>query len=138
MLTVLVILGILVNIAVPMLMRTRTEAEATRIIADFGAIRHAALHHAANGAAYPPTARWGVVPPDLVDDLPDGFAFAFGKAEYRWRHWSAPAGLRRRGPGSGLIGIEIRSDAASLLDGVRNRFGGTSFGIGNRLTLIIE
>ena len=34
MLTVIVILGILANIALPLLHRARTEAEATRIIAD--------------------------------------------------------------------------------------------------------
>jgi prepilin-type N-terminal cleavage/methylation domain-containing protein len=138
MLTVIVILGILANIALPLLHRARTEADATRIIADFGSIRHAALHHIANGAEYPPTAGWGVVPPDLVDDLPTGFGFGYGDADYRWRHWSVGPGLGGRVTGRGLVAIEIRSESAAILQEVRNRFGGTSFGSGNRLTLIIE
>jgi prepilin-type N-terminal cleavage/methylation domain-containing protein len=138
MLTVIVILGILANIALPLLHRARTEADATRIIADFGSIRHAALHHIANGADYPPTARWGAVPPDLVDDLPAGFRFGYGDADYRWRHWSVGPKLAGRAAGRGLVAIEIRSESAAILQEVRNRFGGTSFGSGKRLTLIIE
>ena len=138
MLTVIVILGILANIAIPLLHRARMEAEATRIIADYGTIRHAALHHIANGADYPPTEGWAVVPADLVDDLPPGFAFQYGDTDYRWRQWSGGSSLRRRTSGKGLVAVEIRSENAKILQEVRNRFGGTSFGSGNRLTLIIE
>jgi len=138
MLTVIVILGILANIALPLLHRARTEADATRIIADFGSIRHGALHHIANGAEYPPTAGWGVVPPDLVDDLPTGFRFGYGDADYRWRNWSVGPGLAGRVAGRGLVAIEIRATSGAILQEVRDRFGGTSFGSGNRLVLIIE
>jgi hypothetical protein len=47
-------------------------------------------------------------------------------------------GLGGRVAGRGLVAIEIRSENAAILQEVRNRFGGTSFGSGNRLTLIIE
>lgn len=138
MLTVIVILGILANIALPLLHRARTEAEATRVIADFNTIRHAALHHIANGAVYPNTASWGEVPSELEDDLPPGFAFHYGDTDYRWRHWSSGALLQGGASGAGLVALEIRSESAAILEEIQARFGGTSFGFGNRLTLIIE
>lgn len=138
MLTVIVILGILANIALPLLHRARTEADATRVIADFNTVRHAALHHIANGAEYPNTANWREVPAELEDDLPPGFEFHYGDTDYRWRHWSSGAALHGGASGGGLVALEIRSESAGILQEIQGRFGGTSFGFGNRLTLIIE
>jgi prepilin-type N-terminal cleavage/methylation domain-containing protein len=138
MLTVFVIVGILANIAIPMYHRARLEADATRVIADFGAIRHAALHHISQAGSYPPSSGWRHVPPELVSVLPAGFAFSYQDVEYRWRRWSTGNGLPRRSHDPALVGIEIRSDNLELLADIRGRFGGIAFGMGNRVTLVIE
>jgi len=138
MMTVFVVLGVLASVALPTYNQTRVKAEAASVIGDYGVIRVAAIQHFAQAGGYPGNAGWARVPAEFVDDLPAGFGFRHGRVDYRWRRWATPSGMLRGQNSPGLIGIELRTTDRVLLAEIRGRFGGTSFGSGNRLTLVIE
>ena len=135
LLTVLCVIAILAGIALPFGLRARHRADAVHVVADFSAIRFAAQEKFSRTGAWPPTEAWGTVPAQLVDALPDGFAFRYRDVLYRWRNW--PLG------GSGgaapvLVALEVSTADAALLRAVREAFGGTAFGTNTQLTLVIE
>ena len=138
MMTVFVVLGVLASVAMPMYNQTRVKAQAASVIADYGVIRLAAIQHFTQAGSYPRSLGWTRVPAEFVDDLPAGFGFTHNQVDYRWRRWATPSGLLRGQNTPGLIGIELRTADRVLLAEIRGRFGGTSFGSGNRLTLVIE
>jgi hypothetical protein len=108
------------------------------VIADFNVVRLGAFQHFSQANSYPANSSWARVPDELQDDLPANFGFRYANVDYRWRRWATAAGIRRRAKDPGLIGLELRSSDQLLLREIRGRFGGTSFGSGNRVTLVID
>jgi prepilin-type N-terminal cleavage/methylation domain-containing protein len=84
LLITIAILGILVNLALPAVSHLRRRAQAAQVVGDFQAIRVAGLDRYIADGAYPPLESYAKVPPKLVGGLPKGFAFRYGKLEYRW------------------------------------------------------
>jgi prepilin-type N-terminal cleavage/methylation domain-containing protein len=84
LLMVIVVLGIVINLALPAISTIRRKAEAAHVIGDFRAIRVAALDRYAADGAFPPIDAYGRVPPRMAAGLPQGFAFRYGQLEYRW------------------------------------------------------
>lgn len=90
LLVVMTVVGIVANIALPAVQRSKKRAEAAAVLADVLTIRHALVDYYASVNDFPRTARWGTVPQDLESSLPTGFVFDDGKVRYRWRRfWSA-------------------------------------------------
>jgi prepilin-type N-terminal cleavage/methylation domain-containing protein len=139
MLTVVAIIGILVNIAVPATLEVRRRAEAAQVIGDYSVIRTAAYDRFAQVGSYPSNGSWGAVPAALVSSLPRGFAFRRGSLTYRWRRWSLPNGLPGNARPAVLLGLEVRTTDAKLMKAIRSAYRGrTAYGSTSTITLVIE
>jgi len=138
LLVVVTIIGILANIAIPALSGAKRKADAAAVIADFNAIRVAAFDQFAITETFPRNRGWGVVPPELVASLPEGFEFSYKDVRYRWRRWSTPQGLPRRRATPALLGVQVRSSDKKLIQEIRNVYGGVTFGNARTITLVIE
>lgn len=93
---VIVITGILANIAIIALRGYRVKAEASRVLGDVQVIRVAVMGYYADFNGWPPEAAWSDTPPGLEPYLPVGFSFqrngSGGPVDYRWRA-SADSGV---------------------------------------------
>ncbi len=139
LLTVLVLVGILANIALPLYRNVTKKADAAKVISDYHAIQVAAYSYFAENNRFPPSAGMGQVPPDLVPFLPEGFRFSYATTLYRWRRYSLPSGPPSGGSQPWLVALTVQSPDAALLDAIDNQFGGiiTQY-VGNSLTLLFE
>lgn len=137
-LVVVVLLGVLVNIAVPAYRDVRIRADAAHVIADFNTVRLAAYDNFASNEFYPGHSGWGVVPPALQPYLPGGFQFQYRTARYRWRRWSRRNGTPRNPNRQAQLALQVRSDDQRFITAIRNQFKGDSYGNRRKITLIIE
>jgi prepilin-type N-terminal cleavage/methylation domain-containing protein len=139
LLVVMLIVGILANLALPMYHGMRVRADAAHILGDFHAVRTAAQSRFVDAGTYPANAGWGVVPRDFRTHLPGGFDFAYGAATYRWRRWALPNGLPANPRQRVLLGLDVQTSDPTLLAAVRRQFGGETANVTrNRVTLVID
>ena len=139
MLTVVVVVGILANIALPMYRNVTQKADAAKVISDYHAIHVAAYSLFASSNQFPPTGVESQVPPQLVPFLPEGFRFTYKNVTYRWRRYSLPAGTPGGGAQPWLVALTVRSPDPVLLDALENQFGGIITGyVGDNLTMLFE
>ena len=143
LLMVVAIMGILANLALPAISTMRRKAQAVHVVADFGAIRVAAFDRYAADGAFPRTDSWGSVPPRMRGSLPNGFAFRYGKLEYRWHTWrDGGRGDRGRGRGRGsevIAGLEIKGKDRALMAAIRGIYRGPIVvNSSTELTLMIQ
>ncbi|MCA9739462.1 MAG: prepilin-type N-terminal cleavage/methylation domain-containing protein [Gemmatimonadota bacterium] len=134
LLVTMTLVGILVNISIPIYRNVTIKADAAHVMADFTTIRLAALEHHARESAFPAPADWRVIPPELLDELPDGFDFGYGTADYRWRKWTLGGGS---GP-SVMVGLEVRSPDPVLLATIARQYEGQIVAGGNQITFVID
>lgn len=136
---VIVIAGILANIAVPTLHTVRRHAEAARVVGDYNSIRLAAYDYYAGNGTFPGNGSWGQVPPALVPSLPQGFTFQYNTVTYRWRRWALPSGMPRNKNQTVLLGLDVRTTDQELMRAINATFrGGKAFGTSTQVTLVIE
>lgn len=136
---VIVIVGVLTNIAIPKLSNMRRRAEAARVIGDFRAVRTAAFDRFAADGTFPPSGAWGDVPPELAVSLPQGFTFDHGELVYRWRRWSLPDGMPQQKDQTVLLGFEVRTSDSRLMQSIKGLYTGPlAFGDATSVTLVIE
>ncbi len=139
LLTVVAIIGILVNIAVPATLAVRRRAEAAQVIGDYNVIRNAAYDRYAQVGTYPANGSWGTAPSALVGSLPRGFTFRRGSITYRWRRWTLPNGLPGNPRLTVLLGLEVRTTDSDLMKAIRSVYRGrTAYGTSTTITLVIE
>ena len=138
-LLVVAIIGILANIALPMLRGAVYKADAAAVISDFKTIQIAALQRFANEGTYPASEPWTRVPSELADYLPDGFEFTYKNVDYRWRRWSLPSGRPRRPRQTLLVGVQVRTQDRALMTAIKKLYkGGQAQGRNNHVTFVIE
>lgn len=124
-----VLIGILLNLAVPGLQELKHRAQTAAVIADVKVIETALLDYFATHGEMPRNAAMGVVPSGLSSSLPDGFNFDTGTVRYRWPRWG-----RRRQQREGEIGIiKIRSRDRDLMRSVKGLYQGRTTGTGRPL-----
>jgi prepilin-type N-terminal cleavage/methylation domain-containing protein len=139
LLVVMLIVGILANLAMPMYRGMRVRADAARILGDYHVVRLAAHSRFVEAGTYPANAGWGVVPRDFRSHLPGGFDFTYGAATYRWRRWALPNGLPANPGQRVLLGLDVQTNDRTLLAAVRRQFGGETANVTrNRVTLVID
>jgi prepilin-type N-terminal cleavage/methylation domain-containing protein len=135
----MLITGVLAQIALPAVTIMRRKADATRVITDFRAIRWAAFDQYASLSHYAPAGGWGEIPDELKPVLPTGFTFSYKNVQYRWAHYYLPAGLPGHPDQLELLGVEIKSDDASLMATIRGLYRGSiAFGTANQMTLVVD
>ena len=139
LLVTMAIVGILVNIAIPVMRGVQQKADAAKVISDYHVIHVAAFGYFAQNNTFPDAGIEGTPPDELVDFLPDNFRFAYPNATYRWRNWSLPGGSPTGGTQQWLLGLTVRSDDQLLLKAIEQQFGGTvTQFVGDQLTMVIE
>lgn len=89
LLMTMLIIGLLTRIAVPRYSEMKRRAIAAAIMGDVHAIRIAAFTYYTENSTFPPDAAAGLLPPQLVDNLPAGFTFDRTDFDYDWHTWSA-------------------------------------------------
>lgn len=138
-LIVVVILGILINIAVPLQRQMRRRAEAAAVIGDIRAIHVAALATHADRGVFPDTEGWGVVPALMVPTLPDGFDFRSQGAQYRWHRFSLPDGLPAFPGQTTLLAVEVQTTDANLASAIRGLYRGRlTFGSATNIFFVLQ
>ncbi len=112
--TVMLLLSIITRIAIPQMQDLLTRARATEIRATFSAVEGAASRLSLENVPWPPDQDAGVVPPGLVDRLPEGFSFDRDRYQLDWENWMLPEGMPGDSTVRGLIGISITTSDRSL------------------------
>ncbi len=125
-LTVIVLLGALVVIAVPHYTDATRAADAAAVVSDFHTVHVAGMMHLADRETFPPTAPEGEVPPELVSYLPDGFSFTYkgGVVTYRWRLWGSSDGTMSNVEHAMVAGLEVHSEDEKLMAAIQHGFRG--------------
>lgn len=110
LLVVVLLLGILANIAVPVYLDARRKADAAAVVGAVHTIRVAALDQYAVRNRYPASEDWQIIPAELRPSLPGAFVFRVGDVQLRWQVWPGVTG----GAGS-VAAVEVRTDDPRLM-----------------------
>ncbi len=111
LLVVFVVLGILSSIAVLKYIDLRMSAHAARVAADFNAIKIATYAYYTDDYKWPAEASAGVIPPELVPILSDGYTFV--KDVYTLDYDYFP--IAGSGPGSFIVGVTVTTTDPKLM-----------------------
>lgn len=138
LLVTLIIIGILANIAIPLMRVVKVRADATKVLTDFEVIRGAAYDVYASHDSFPPSGTMGQVPPWFAQSLPAGFKFQYKDVQYRWQLLGSAQG-NPLSPGQPLLGVEMQSANTELMNAILSGYhGALAFGGPNDFTLVIE
>jgi prepilin-type N-terminal cleavage/methylation domain-containing protein len=139
LLTTLLIVGILAQIALPAYQQFRRRADAARVIADINVIRVAALDVYADYGRYPATQDWTLIPLRMINALPQGFQFSYKTVEYRWHRFSLPNGLPLFPGQNVLIAVQVRTPDTRLMAAIRGTYKGRlAFGTSTSVYFVLE
>ena len=138
MCVVIVIIGILANLAIPSFFGARKHADAARIVADIGVIRTAAFNCYAETGEFPRTGSYRRVPRTMVDYLPKDFSFEYENATYRWRRWNPRGWDRRIAAGKPVLAVQIKTSDAKLLESLNGIYSGRKITTRRTMLFIIE
>ena len=139
MIIVVLIIGILANIAIPLTHQMKRKADAARVIGDYKAIQAAVLGHFAETHQIPRSRGWGRVPPELVPSLPSGFDFSHGEVRYRWRRWGRRNGTARGSNQQVIMGLQISTRDRDLMKSIKGIYPGQlAFGTATRVTFTMD
>ena len=122
---VVVVVGIIAAVAIPHYRGILRDTRAMQTVANIYAVRAAAYLYYGDNARWPAEAPVGVVPPELVNQLPPGFTFVQMPYQIDWENWSGRT-FRAGDPRSGVVaGISIESRDPEMLEAVVGLLGRT-------------
>ncbi|MEP7325835.1 MAG: prepilin-type N-terminal cleavage/methylation domain-containing protein [Gemmatimonadota bacterium] len=139
LLVVMIIIGLLARIALPHYHEMKLQAIAAKAAGDFHAIKLAAYAYHTENQLWPDEVGAGVVPPELVPDLPEGFSFDRNEYSIDFENWSLPNGLPSN-PGSHmLIALTITTSDSTLANIILLKLGHSTlhFTVGNTSTFAL-
>jgi type II secretory pathway pseudopilin PulG len=133
LLIVLVVMGLLASIAVLKYIDLSRTAYAAKIAGEFVTVRLAAYNYEADhNNVWPTDVGPGVVPPEMVSYLPNGFSFTAPTYQLDWDNL---------GPGGSpyQLAISMTTTDAALMNAVVRSFGTRApyYVAGNRMTYIL-
>jgi prepilin-type N-terminal cleavage/methylation domain-containing protein len=123
--TVLLIIGIIVNAWLPSFISMKKKAQAARIVGDFLVIRDAATMYYSNHGRWPRNAGLGSIPKGMGHYLPDGFLWDLRPGmdvRYTWENLGF--GLGQGSPSDEVVGVSVYSEDNALLKAIRVVYGG--------------
>jgi prepilin-type N-terminal cleavage/methylation domain-containing protein len=139
LLVVMVIIGLLARIALPRYHEMKLQAIAAKAAGDFNAIKLAAYAFHTENQMWPAESGPGVVPPELIPDLPQGFSFNRTEYSIDFENWQLPSGLPSN-PGSRmLIALTITTSDSTLANIILLKLGHSTlhFTVGNTSTFAL-
>jgi len=139
LLIVMIIIGLLAQIALPRYHEMKLQAIAAKVSGDFNAIKLAAYAFHTENQQWPAESGPGVVPPELVPDLPEGFSFNRDEYSMDFENWQLPSGLPSN-PGSRmLIALTITTTDSLLANIILLKLGHSTlhFTVGNTSTFAL-
>lgn len=105
LLVVFVMVGILAGIAIPIFQNAVWKARAAEVVSDVHTVTLAYHQYLADGGGRVRNARWGSVPRELAEYLPENFSFGDEFVDYRWTRirprrspWDVEMGMLRVRP----------------------------------------
>jgi hypothetical protein len=142
--TILLLIGILINVWLPNYMAIKKKAQAATIIGDFLVIRDAVTMYHSNYGQWPESSQWGRSPAGLGIFMPSGFSWDLRPemdVRYSWEYLPAPG--RDGQSADGIAGLSVFSDDDALLRAIAGIFKGRmvlarGFDDTRRLILIVQ
>jgi len=123
--TILLIVGILVNAWLPNYYAIKKKAQAARIMGDFLVIRDAVTMYYSDYGSWPASSEWGRSPAGLGMFMPSGFSWDLHpeiKVRYSWEHIP---GVELSGePTGGMTGVSVFSEDDALLRALAGIYSG--------------
>ena len=140
MLTVAVVMGTLVRIAIPNFHEILLRARAAEVFGDFEVVRVAVMSYHADHMQWPEDAYTGQTPKDLEPYLPDGFSFVQAGYSLDWENWVLPNGLPQAPGTQALLGISIVTEDRELGQAMVDLLGGAMahYTLGQSYTFVVE
>jgi hypothetical protein len=139
-LTVAVVMGTLVRIALPNFHDLMLRARAAEVVGNFETVRIAVLNYYLDHREWPADAYTGQIPAGLHEYLPDGYPF--DQAGYRldWENWVLPDGLPMHPETGVLLGLSIVTTDRELGQAVIDFFGSAmaNYTLGTKYTFVVE
>ncbi len=133
------IVGILAGLAIPNMRNMTFRARATSVAGDLEALRIATVNYNANAHSWPAERASGIVPPELVGYLPDGFSFQGTGYEIDFENIPLPLGLPSDPNVTLLIGASVTAPDHRLSNGIIELLGGNIvYSVGNTHTVVID
>jgi prepilin-type N-terminal cleavage/methylation domain-containing protein len=133
------IVGILAAIAIPNMRNMTFRARATTVAADLEVLRLATLDYNADMHGWPADTPAGVVPPELVGHLPEGFSFDGNGYQLDFENIPFPSGLPGDPTTTLLIAATVISTDDRLHNAVAELLGGNIVAsAGNTHTVVID
>lgn len=143
LLAILVILGIVANIAIPVYMHAQLKAKATKIVTDFKYVESVVTTYYSQSGVWPRDRPAGVIPPELAREIGDRLDWGIkGRRsmaiQYEWDNWLNRKGLPRK-PRTGVaVGFSVRTRDREMLSMIQEVWDRDSFSTRDRVTFIIE
>ena len=139
-LTVAVVMGTLVRIALPNVHAALLRARAAEVAGEFETVRLAVLSYQAEHLSWPEDTYVGQVPSGLAEFLPDDFDFRGARYRLDWENWVLPSGLPEHPEIGELLGISVVTEDVELGYAVVDMLGNTMphYTLGTSYTFVIE
>jgi hypothetical protein len=138
--TVAVVMGTLVRMAIPNFHDVLLKARAAEVLGDYEAIRVAVLNYHAEHHQWPDDAYTGQIPSGLEGFLPDGYTFDRPGYRMDWENWVLPDGLPRHPDTGVLVGISVVTDDRELGVAIMDLMGNgvPAYNLGTKYTFVVE
>lgn len=137
----LLIIGILVNLAIPSFLDAKKTGEAIKIITDFEAIRTAVFAYYSDKGDFPADYYPGGFPKELKPYLPESFTFNLKPAidaTYDWDNWVVN-GKPKHPYTNILYGISVTTTDMSLIKKIKALYKGPfQWSINQNYTFVLE
>ena len=139
-LTVMMVMGTLVRMAVPSFHDVLVRARAAEVIGDFETVRVAVLSYHADHHQWPADGYTGQVPPGLGEYLPANFSFEGAGYSLDWENWVLPAGLPQDPDARGILAVSVVTEDRELGYALGDILGGgmAHYTLGDAYTFVIE
>lgn len=138
--TVAVVMGTLVRMAIPNFHEVLVKARAAEVLGDFETIRVAVLNYHADHLQWPADAYTGQVPSGLEEYLPEGYEFDQPGYRMDWENWVLPDGLPKHPDTGVLLGISVVTEDRELGVAIMDLLGSSmaAYNLGTKYTFVVE
>lgn len=139
-LTVMMVVGTLVRMAVPSFHEVLVRARAAEVIGAFETVRVAALNYHADHHRWPADGYTGQVPAGLAEYLPDNFSFEGAGYSLDWENWVLPGGLPQDPEARGILAVSVVTEDRELGHALGDILGGgmAHYALGDAYTFVVE